>query len=46
MIFARKGNDTASSQGAKDLLCGGNGKDSLSSGEGNDTLRGATTTTT
>ena len=40
MIFARKGNDTASGQGANDLLCGGNGKDSLSGGEGDDTLRG------
>jgi tetratricopeptide (TPR) repeat protein len=40
MIFARRGNDTASGQGANDLLCGSNSKDKLGGGEGDDTLRG------
>jgi Ca2+-binding RTX toxin-like protein len=34
MIFARKGRDSTSGQGAIDLLCGGNGNDKLTGGAG------------
>ena len=45
MIFARKGNDIASGQGANDLLCGGNGKDKLAAGKAMTPCGGAATTT-
>jgi Ca2+-binding RTX toxin-like protein len=34
MIFARKGRDSTSGQGAIDLLCGGNCNDKLTGGAG------------
>jgi hypothetical protein len=40
MIFARKGNDTASGQEGNDLLCGGNGNDKLTGGVGADHFGG------
>jgi Ca2+-binding RTX toxin-like protein len=46
MIFARKGNDTASGQGANDLMCGGDGNDKLTGGLGADHFGGGSGTDT
>jgi Ca2+-binding RTX toxin-like protein len=46
MIFARKGSDTVSAQGANDLMCGGNGNDRLTGGLGADRFGGGSGTDT